>query len=351
MPLELPDARQLSDEALQVLRLRALRGIELGYSELELAELLGVCHETISRWWTAYLADGLPALPAGRTGRPLGSGRLLSDEQAERIKARIDFHSPEEVGIPHALWTRRAVRELIRKEYHIDLAERTVGLYLHRWGYTSKRPARHARKQDPDEVGEWLLETYPAIEAQAQREGADILWADEVGVAADQHPGYGYARAGERATMEVPRPHIRVNQISAISNEGAVRFMTYQGALDAAVFLTFLTRLVAGASRKLLLIVDRLQAHKTPEIEAWVAAHREQIEVFYLPAYSPELNPVEYLNNDMKGTVNEAGLPPDRPTLRGRLLDFMQRLLRIPEHVISYFLHPWTQYAAPAELL
>ena len=85
MPLELPDARQLSDEALQVLRLRALRGIELGYSELELAELLGVCHETISRWWTAYRADGLDALPGGRTGRPLGSGRFLSDQQAQRI--------------------------------------------------------------------------------------------------------------------------------------------------------------------------------------------------------------------------------------------------------------------------
>lgn len=351
MSIQLPDARQLSDEALQVLRLRALRGIELGYSELDLAELLGVCHETISRWWTAYLADGLPALPGGRSGRPLGSGRFLSDQQAERIKARIDLHSPEEVGIPHALWTRRAVRDLIRKELGIDLAERTVGQCLHRWGYTSKRPSRHARQQDPDEVEQWLLETYPAIEAQAEREGAEILWTDEVGVAADHPPGYGYAREGERATMEVPRPHIRVNQISAISNEGTVRFMTYKGALNAAVFLMFLTRLIAGASRKVLLIADRLQAHKTPEVQAWVEAHRDQIKVFYLPAYSPELNPVEYLNNDMKGAANEAGLPPDRPTLQGQLLDFMKRLVRVPEHVISYFLHPWTQYAAPVELL
>ncbi len=106
MSIHLPDARQLSDDALQVLRLRALRGIELGYSELDLADLLGVCHETISRWWTAYRAEGLPALPGGRTGRPLGSGRFLSDQQAERIQARIDQCSPEDVGIPHALWTR-----------------------------------------------------------------------------------------------------------------------------------------------------------------------------------------------------------------------------------------------------
>ena len=151
--------------------------------------------------------------------------------------------------------------------------------------------------------------------------------------------------------MEGPRPHLRVNQLSAISNEGTVRFLTYQGALDAAVFLLFLTRLIAGASHKVLLIADRLQAHKTPEVQAWVEAHRDQIEVFYLPAYSPELNPVEYLNNDMKGTVNEAGLPADRATLQGRLGEFMKNLAGLPKHVISYFLHPWAQYAAPAGLL
>src|SRR5437763_3147687 len=244
MPIQLPDARHLSDDDLQVLRLRALRGIELGYSELALADLLGVCHETISRWWTAYAAEGLTSLPGGRSGRPLGTGRLLSDPQAQRIQECIDLHSPEEVGIPHALWTRRAVRDLIRKELGIDLAQRTVGQYLRRWGYTSQRPSRHARHQDPDEVEQWLLETYPAIEAQAEREGAEILWTDEVGVAADHHPGYGYARQGERATMEGPRPHLRVNQISAISNEGKVRFMTYQGMLNAAVFLLFLVRLI-----------------------------------------------------------------------------------------------------------
>jgi transposase len=351
MAIELPDARHLSDEALQVLRLRALRGIELGYSELDLADLLGVCHETISRWWTAYWAEGLTALPGGRSGRPVGAGRLLSDQQAQRIKECIDHHSPEELGISQALWTRRAVRDLIRKEFDIEVAERTVGVYLRRWGYTAKKPGRHSRKQDPDEVEQWLEETYPAIEEQAQREDAEILWTDEVGVDADHHPGCGYARCGERATMEVPGPHIRVNQISAISNEGTVRFMTYKGSLNAAVFLVFLSKLLEGATRKILLIADRLQAHKTPEVIAWVEAHKGRIEVFYLPPYSPEMNPVEYLNNDMKGAVNKAGLPDDRGTLHTRIITFMDHLVGVPKHVISYFLHPWVQYAAPVELL
>jgi transposase len=350
MPIELPDARQLSDEALQVLRLRALRGIERGFSEVDLSDLLGVCHETISRWWTAYSAEGLHSLPGGRTGRPLGCGRFLSDQQAERIKELIDNNSPDKLGIAHALWTRRAVRDLIRKELNIDLAERTVGQYLRRWGYTSKKPARHSRKQDPDEVKQWLEETYPAVEELAARENAEILWTDEVGVDADHHPGCGYAREGERATMEVPGPHIRVNQVAAISNEGTVRFMTYKGSLNAAVFLVFLTKLIEGAQRKIILIADRLQAHKTPDVIAWVEAHKDKIEVFYLPPYSPEMNPVEYMNNDMKGEVNKAGLPDDRETLHTRIMAFMNNLAGVPKHVISYFLHPCVQYAAAIEL-
>lgn len=351
MPIQLPDARQLSDEALQVLRLRALRGIELGYSELALADLLGVCHETISRWWTAYTTEGLESLPGDRSGRPAGTGRLLNEQQAQRIKGCIDYHSPEELGISAALWSRRAIRDLIRKEFGIDLAERTVGAYLRRWGYTAKKPARHSRKQDPDEVEQWLEETYPAIEEQAAQEDAELLWADEVGVDADHQPGCGYAREGEPATLETPPPHIRVNQISAISNEGAVRFMTYKGSLTAAVFLLFLSKLIAGAGRKILLIADQLQAHKTPEVLAWLQEHKDKIEVFYLPTYSPELNPVEYLNNDMKGAVNKEGLPDSRGTLHARIVSFMEHLVNVPKHVISYFLNPWVQYAAPVELL
>jgi transposase len=350
MAIELPDARALSDEAVQVLRLRALRGLELGYTEVDLADLLGVCNATISRWWTAYRTDGVDSLPGARTGRPEGSGRLLSDAQADRIKSLIDDNSPEKLNITHALWTRRAVRDLIHKEFNINLAERTVGQYLRRWGYTSKKPTRHARKQDPDEVKEWLDKTYPAIEVQAFKENAEILWTDEVGVAADHEPGYGYARQGERATMEVPGPHIRVNQISAISNEGKVRFMTYKGSLNAVVYLLFLERLIVGASRKILLIADRLQAHKTPEVMAWVEEHKNQIELFFLPAYAPELNPVEYLNNDMKGQVNKEGLPNDRGTLHNRVMGFMNYLSGIPTHVIGYFMHPYVQYASPIEI-
>lgn len=150
--IELPHASQLSDEVLGAIRLRAMRGVELGYTQTEMAEVLGVRQETVSRWHAAYSREGPEALPGPRTGRPPGSGRMLSDEQAELIKSRINARSPRELGLPHGLWTRRAVGGLIRKELNVDLADRTVGLYLSRWGYAPKKPARRSRRQGPDEV-------------------------------------------------------------------------------------------------------------------------------------------------------------------------------------------------------
>ena len=346
MAIALPDARELSDAVLEALRLRALRGCELGLAEVEVADILGVARETVCRWWSAYADQGVAALPQRRSGRPLGSGRLLSAAQAEQLQGLLRTHQPEELGIAAPLWTRRAVRDLIRQECDLELAERTVGRYLKRWGFTAKRPRRHARDQDPDEVRQWLEETYPAITDRAEQEGAEIHWGDEVGVAADHQPARGYAPRGEPATQEVPDPHIRANQISTITNRGEVRFMTYTQTMTAALFLVFLERLLRSTTGKVFLIVDRLRAHMTPAVQAWVAAHQDRIEVFYLPRYAPELNPDEYLNNDLKGQVNATGLPIDKAEVRSHIQEFMRRLLHLPEHVMNYFQHPSVQYAA-----
>jgi transposase len=345
MAVQLPDARELSDGVLEALRVRAVRGCEMGYSEAEIADLLGVCRETVCRWWSAYARDGLDALPQDRTGRPQGTGRTLSDQQAQQIQRQLAAHSPEELGIPAPLWTRRAVQRLIQNELGIVMPVRTVGLYLQRWGYTAKRPRRHAKKQEPEEIRQWLEETYPAIEQRAAEEQAAIHWCDETGVRADQHPACGYAPVGEPVTMDVPDPHIGMNQIATITNEGTVRFMTYAQTMTAALFLVFLGRLLRSTTGKVFLIVDRLRAHKTPEVMAWVATHRDRIELFYLPTYAPELNATEYLNNDLKGQVNAAGLPDNKGVLRSRMQGFMNKLRWLPQHVRNYFKHPCMLYA------
>jgi transposase len=346
--ITLPDTRQLADEVLEALRLRALHACELGFTQADVADILGVAPETVCRWWVAYSSGGLDAIPHERTGRPQGSGAALTDEQADRVQQIIDTRSPEDLGIASPLWNRRAVGELIRKECDVVLAVRTVGKYLQRWGYTAKKPTRHAGRQDPEEVRRWLEKTYPAIRTRAREEHAEIRWCDETGIVADQCSEYGYARRGQRATLEVPDPHIRINMASSISNEGTLRFMTYPGTMTGELFVVFLGRLLRGTTGKVFLIVDRLKAHQSAVVTEWLSRHRERIEVFELPRRAPERNPDEYLNNDVKREVKSEGLPDSKPALRSRLQHVMQKLVNLPKHVVGYFLHPCVLYAANA---
>ncbi len=346
MAISIPNTRQLSDETLKAFRLRAVRACSMGLPQTTIADALGVARETVCRWWSAYRTGGRDALPGDRTGRPTGSGRVLDDAQARHLQDLIDHHSPEQLDIAAPLWTRRAVRDLIAREYGRWVPVRTVGEYLRRWGYTSKRPGRHARGQDADEVREWLDSTYPEIEARAAREGAEIHWGDETGLSGNDHPGRGYARVGQTPELPVSGDKARVNLLSTVTNDGELHFQVYTAMMNAALFLGFLERLVAASARKVFLIVDPLPAHLAAAVQDWVWAHEEQIELFTLPVKTPERNPVEYLNNDLKGNVYARGLPRDRQELRTKLEEFMEHLTGLPGRIMSYFRHPMTQYAA-----
>ena len=349
MTIELPDGRSVSDEVIDALRRRAIHARELGYPVVDIAAILGVREETVSRWWVQYEEGGADALPGDRTGRPLGSGRLLSPNQEQAIQQLIDSQMPQQLGIPSALWTRQAVQELIQQQTGQRLPIRTVGEYLGRWGYTPQKPVRKAYKQVPGEVAEWLDKTYPEVERRAAAEDAEIHWGDETGVRSTCQHSRGYARPQDTPEMKVPGNRFSVNMISTITNQGKVRWMIYTGKMNAALFIVFLTRLLAGASRKVFLIVDHLSVHEAAAVDEWLADKTDRIEVFYLPKYSPERNPDEYLNCDVKGNINSDGLPRDREELKGKLHRFMQKLAKLPGRIASYFQHKYIQYAAAPE--
>ena len=333
MAIELSDARQLPDCILEAFRLRVLRAIEQGHTEVELADIFGLSRETVCRWWTAYQRDGIDAIPQDRTGRPLGSGRTLDDEQAVHLQDILNSKSPAEVGIASPLWTRRAVRDLILKEYGIEMPIRTVGEYLKRWGYTPKKPRRKTKYQDPEEVREWLENIYPAIEEAAENEDGEIQWCDEKGVGGNEHPGRGYAPVGVTPEIAVQSHPCKMNVLSTVTNEGKLRFMTYAKTVTATVFLSFLAQLLRGSHKKIFLIVDRLPAHTAVAVDAWLKGREDKIEMFYLPRYSPELNPDEYLNNDIHSGVNAEKLPDNQKELRSNIQHFLRVLSKLPEHI------------------
>ncbi|WP_459943304.1 IS630 family transposase, partial [Deferrisoma palaeochoriense] len=203
------------------------------------------------------------------------------------LKRTITDKTPDQLKMPWALWTRRSIQEFIRRRWGLTMPVRTIGDYLKRWGFTPQKPLRRAYEQNPKAVEKWLHEEYPAIRARAKRENAEIHWGDETGIRSDSQHGRSYAPRGQTPEIRITVNRVSLNLISTITNQGKVRFMTYTGTMNSQTLIRFLRRLIKDADRKVFLILDNLRVHHSKPVKAWLAAHQEEIEVFYLPSYSP----------------------------------------------------------------
>jgi transposase len=345
--MDTPDARHLTIETQEYLRQQAIRLRLQGKRIKDISEYLGVHRNTVSDWWWQYEHDGKAALHQQLRGRLEGDGRILSPMDEEDVRKAMEGHFPEEYEIDSALWTRRAVQSLIEQLCGIKLPIRTVGEYLKRWRYSPQKPAERAYEQDPEAVEEWLETTYPAIVERAQQENATIEWGDESGVSSNEYGGRGYAPIGETPEIRPSeRKRERLNYIASVSNRGSVRFMLYTCKLTVEILLKFLERLIHQQTKKLFWITDCHPIHRNPRVKKWVERHAEQIEMFNLPAYSPQLNPAEYLNGDVKQGVHDK--PPSRnfDQFKQRLMSQLRKLQKLPDRVKSYFQHPSIAYAA-----
>ncbi|OMH36183.1 IS630 family transposase [Motiliproteus sp. MSK22-1] len=209
------------------------------------------------------------------------------------------------------------------------------GDYLKRWGYTPQKPAKRAYERKPKAVKEWLNNTYPKLKRRASEEGSEIYWGDETGGRNDCQHRRGYAPKGKTAIVEINDKRFSMNVISAVNNRGVVRFMMYRENMTAKVLLRFMKRLIKDAGKKVFLVLDNLRVH-----HAKLARHVEKIEVFYLPAYSPDLNPDEYLNADLKAEIRGAAPARNQADLAGKVQSHMRMLQKRPERVAKYFKHP-----------
>lgn len=345
--MERPDARHLSIDTQTYLRQQAIRLRQQRHRVGEISEYLGVHRNTVCEWWWEYQHYGEAALEQKQRGRKVGEGRTLSAAEEATIQRAIQGHFPEDYEIDSALWTRSAVQVLIEQLCGVKLPVRTVGEYLKRWGYSVKKPVVRAYEQDPKAVQQWLEQDYPSIEQQAQQEQAEIEWGDESGLSVNETGGRGYALVGKAPEIRpMQGQRQRVNYIATLSNRGNVQFMQYCCTLTATVFIEFLKRLIAKHQHKLFWIVDRHPVHRKHLVRQWLEEHRSEIELFYLPSYCPELNPVEYLNGDVKQGVHAK--PPTRnlEQLKQRVLSQLRKLQRLPAHIRSYFQHPSIAYAA-----
>jgi transposase len=331
------DTRTLSPSMQEELRRRAVRlVIDKCVSQSEAAVVLGVSRQSVNGWMRDYRAGGEQALVARRRGRRPTEQMLLQPWQQAQICRTIREKNPDQLRLPFFLWTREAVRDLIERRFKLRLALTTVGRYLRRWGFTAQKPVRRAFEQNPAAVKAWLEQIYPAIAAKAKRENALILWGDEMGLRSDHQAGRSFAPKGETPVIAGTGQRFGANVISVISNRGQLYFMVFAGTANAALFLSFLRRLLRQLKgRKLFLIVDGHPSHRARLVKAFIAQNSERIALYYLPPYSPELNPDEMLNQDVKSNALGRRRPRNQDELIADTRSYLHRRQRQPDVVWS----------------
>lgn len=340
------DARKLSPSAQEEKRKLAIKLWEAGKSQKEVAEMVGTTPQTMSGWVKRYRAEGNEALKSRKRGIETGVNRRLTPDQEKHVRKLIVDKTPDQLKMAYVLWTRKAVMELIEHEFKIKMPVRTVGEYLKRWGFTPQKPAKRAYEQNPKAVERWLNDKYPEIKSRAKAEKAEIYWGDETGMRNDSQHERGYAPKGNTPVVRLNANRKSINMISAITNQGKVRFNIYEGTMNAGILIDFCQRLIKSAKRKVFLVLDNLRVHHAKVFKAWLLEHESEIEIFYLPSYSPELNPDEYLNCDLKAGVHSGKPARDKASLKKKVISHMRMLQKKPARVAKYFEHKKICYAA-----
>jgi len=290
------DGRKLDHKTLEAIRIRAVQRVEAGESPEVVIKALGFTRARIYEWLAAYREGGYEALKAKQLfGRP----PKLTGKQIGKLYKIVTMKNPLQLKFPFALWTRSMIGEVIRDQFDVRLSDVSVGRLLRKLGLSPQKPLRRAYQQDKDQVERWQSDVYPKIRRLAKRENADIYFADEASVRSDYRSGTTWAPKGQTPVVPATGARFSLNLISAVSPRGEMRFMTLNGRMTADRFIEFLNRLMKGAKRPIFVIVDGHPTHRAVKVKKFVAATNGKLRLFFLPPYSPELNPDELVWNDL----------------------------------------------------
>lgn len=339
------DGRKLDHKTLEALRLRAVDQVQQGAHPEDVAAALGLHRKTVYGWLKTYREGGRGALLARPVpGRPPRLGPL----QMRRLWTLIVGADPRQLQFDFALWTTEMIRELIRREFGVGLSAVSVGRLLAKMGMSPQRPLWRAYQQDPEAVARWKEQEYPAIAARAAAAGATIWFADEAGIRSDYHAGTTWAPIGQTPVVKVTGARFSVNMISAVTAKGALRFAVFEGTTTAKSFTEFCKRLVHDSAGPVCLIVDGHPAHRAKAVSKYVASTSGKLQLFFLPGYSPELNPDEWVwKNAKHDRIGKVGVT-SKDDLKAKAIGVLRRLQKMPGLVRAFFADPNLRYVAAA---
>jgi transposase len=336
------DGRKVSHSALEEIRIRAVQQVLDGESPEHVIRVLKMSDRTIYKWLEKYHNGGFEALRAKPVpGRP----PKLGASQLAWLSKTIRGNNPLQLSFEFALWTLPMIRELIKRKYKVSLSEVSVGRILKTLGFSPQRPLHRAWQQDPVLVQNWLNKEFPRIREEARKARAQIYFGDESSIRSDYHAGTTWAPLGETPIVKSTGRRFSLNMLSAISPQGHLRFMIVDGSVGAQTFCEFLRRLVKGVRKQIFLVLDNHPIHRSKRVKKLIEELDGKLKLFFLPPYSPELNPDELVWGHVKNKVGRRALS-SKGEMSSTLVGSLRSLQKRPEIVKGFFQHADCRYAA-----
>jgi transposase len=337
------DARKLDRKTQEALRLRAVNSVRSGESPEKVAATLGINRTTIYDWLAKVRDGGLSSLKRKQVpGRP----PKLNSKMIKWIYDTITYKNPQNLKFEFALWTREMIQTSLRRKFNIKLSLPSIGRLLAQLGFTCQKPLYKAIQKDESLVKEWLRKIFPKIKTRARTENADIFFGDAAHIRSDHHSGRTWSKRGKTPVVKSTGSRFSFSLISAVTAKGQMRFMVVEGGVNSQVFIEFLKRLLVGAKNKIFLILDNGPSHVSKVTKAFVKSVTDKLEVFYLPPYSPELNPDELVWNHLKNHTVGRSTVTDKADFKRQVTRSMKSLQKNPEKIKSFFGKDTLRYAA-----
>jgi transposase len=327
-------------------RVAACEALENGISVEHVTKFLKVSRSSVFEWQKLYRAHGAEAL---RTKKTRGPKSKLDDGQMSQLYRLIVDCDPRQLSFGLALWTRGMVQELILQRFGIRLSAVSVGNVLTNLGLSPQRPLYRAYEQDPEKVAEWKEKTFPQIQARAKDEGAAIFFADEASVRTNYHAGTTWAPVGKTPVVAGSGRTRSISMVSAVSPRGELHFRVHETGIRKEEYLEFCKMLMADAGRPVFLIMDNSQVHRAKILKAYAEQSNGMLTLFFLPPYSPDLNPDEWVWKNVKHDhLGRASVKSE-----GELAEFassaLARLKALPDKIRAFFGDPALRYIRHSE--
>ena len=337
------DGRTFDHQTLEKIRLMAVERVREGERASDVIASYGFNRTTIYKWVQAALRPGV-GIKALRSTKATGRPRSLTPKQESQVFRWVNGRDPRQYGLDFGLWTRMVVAELIEKKFGIALGLTAVGELLAKQGLTPQKPLQRAYQRDPAAIAKWQRETFPAIAVQAKVEGADIFFWDESGFRADTVHGKTWGVRGQTPVVERPGQRQSFSAASAVNAKGAFWFCTYEGALNAELFVELLQKMMKYRRKSVHLVIDSLPAHKKALVGKYVASTEGKLTLHFLPGYAPDLNPDELVWSHVKRTGAARRPLQKGEKLRDKIEVQLAKLQQMPQLIRSFFKAPSVAY-------